>query len=230
MASASANQCQCSAGYEASGGNLNTYGGFPCSPCAPGFFKAAAGPQPCEPCESGSYKNASGAGNCTRCAGSLNFSPAGSVGPQNCSCDCGFEELAAQNCTACLAGTYKDVTGAGPCTPCPFPDSTSPPQAALNASCACNAGFAGGPGTACVRCAGGSAKLVWGHGECEACADGTLPADAAWVEPTSVASPCAWECLAGLYHPDSLSGGGVVAEAAAPNACKQCELRPAENP
>jgi len=71
-------------------------------------------------------------------------------------------------CTACAAGTFKAVAGAGGCETCPV-DSFSPPGSELQTACQCNPGFSGADGGACSACAAGTFKNASGSSACSPC-------------------------------------------------------------
>ena len=71
-------------------------------------------------------------------------------------------------CTACAAGTYKDVIGPAVCTECSN-FSYSPVQSTFQSSCRCNAGYQGPDGGPCKACGVGTYKYVIGSATCQAC-------------------------------------------------------------
>jgi hypothetical protein len=71
-------------------------------------------------------------------------------------------------CDACVAGQYKDSTGAANCTACPA-NSQSPSASSLQTACACNAGYTGPNGGPCTACPAGAYKENNGSAACTAC-------------------------------------------------------------
>ena len=90
-----------------------------CTDCAIGKFKANIGSMPCEECGFGSS------------------SIAGSV---ICQCKTGYNGADGAACTPCLAGTYKNVTGASNCQAC-LSKFTSPVGSTNSSACQCMEGY-----------------------------------------------------------------------------------------
>jgi len=90
----------------------------------------------------GTYKSAGWNGDCTACAAN-STSEAGSDAIADCRCIAGFSGNASDinvNCTACVAGTYKDKVGNTNCKACPLNSTSAEGSTFLN-ECICNAGF-----------------------------------------------------------------------------------------
>jgi len=113
--------------------------GGTCAACLAGTFKASRGTAVCTPFQSGTYGNLLGATdqkNASACTGNSN-SPAGSTLVTQCSCNLGYTgaiTTTASICSGCVAGKFKNTTGAGVCVDCPK-DTYSSETAKTNSSC-----------------------------------------------------------------------------------------------
>ena len=110
----SADTSQCEAcGYGSKGTDINA--SF-CVSCGYGEFQNQTGMSVCNTCASNQF-SAGGATECDPC-------PANSDGGfrnshiTNCTCNKGFTGLDGQNCSACNAGTFKNVSGSSDCEDC----------------------------------------------------------------------------------------------------------------
>jgi hypothetical protein len=149
--------------------NVGFFGldGGPCAACPAGTFKHVNGSAACSFCPQGKFSMATGQtseSTCITCP-PLSISPVqGSSSILNCTCVIGHTG-SGHNCSACLAGTYKNVTGSLPCLGCiggtysPPSSSTclvcpenslSAPNSTDVSNCLCNAGFTKLPGGGCA--------------------------------------------------------------------------------
>ena len=90
-------------------------------------------------------------------------------------CSSGYTAPVGENCSPCEAGTFKAVSGAGPCTKCPSNSSSVSGSISLS-NCTCNSGFTGPDGGICSACEAGTFKEVSGAAPCTQCAAGTYSA------------------------------------------------------
>lgn len=163
-----------------------------CEKCPAGSFKERLEPVPCDPCPPGTWQNETGMSSCKSCPSNSNTSGySASKDIAQCICDTGYTGSDGGPCTACAAGTYKNVTGAQTCK-----------------SCKDGVTFQDVPGsTACrdclptERCADG---LYWRtcptyeDGRCAQCSNNKPPASV-YIDhgrPLNV-NMCAWGCKAG---------------------------------
>ena len=91
--------------------------------CDPGFSNAS---DTCRPCRLGFYKALLENSTCTACMLNAYTVSNASVSPADCLCNAGFSlqnhvqlDPAADICTVCVAGTFKDRLGDEPCQDCP---------------------------------------------------------------------------------------------------------------
>ena len=102
-----------------------------CIQCEPGKFKDVASAE-CLLCDVGKYSTSQG-DPCTDCAHNtysqlsrlgcnvcppFSRSPTASASINDCACEPGYTGVPASNCSACVAGTFKDVNGSAACTLC----------------------------------------------------------------------------------------------------------------
>jgi hypothetical protein len=160
--------CFCLKGYTA------IANGIACTGCVQGSFKPTDGIGSCTNCPESSYsltQNASTPLACLACPQST-VSPFGSDALLDCICIAGY--TAASNgvsCNACIAGTYKPLTGVGDCTKCPVKTysnitasndisfckqcitNTNSVEGTTNANgCICDPGYSGNHGGPCLSC------------------------------------------------------------------------------
>jgi Tyrosine-protein kinase ephrin type A/B receptor-like len=142
--------CKCNAGYTVASD------GAACSACLAGTFKSVVGNQTCSVCPS------------------LKTSTAASDEWYDCKCLPGYTaDWDLVSCTACAEGSYKNITGWGPCTTCPL-NTYSVSRSEKLTDCKCNVGYTGvGGGVLCTPCPTGSYKDTIGSGNCTACPEGT---------------------------------------------------------
>jgi len=136
--------------------------------CVAGYTAASDGVA-CSACEAGEYKATMGVGNCTVCP-SHTSSAEGSDEVADCVCLAGYSGPSdGVPCSACEAGTYKAVPGAGECSACPA--GTSSGEASdEKTDCICVEGYMEGlDGVQCTACHAGTFKSVAGTGECATC-------------------------------------------------------------
>ena len=179
--------CTCNKGYTGPDGSE-------CEACTAGGFKDVNGSAACMLCTRGKYSTATAAISEATCQGcpSYTYSGPGSSVLSNCSCVVGYTGPDGMECTACIAGTYKDVNGSAPCslcpqgkyssgtgeaweaacTGCPY-DSYSPDGSSLLNNCSCNKGYTGSYGV-CAPCAPGKFKPQSGSAACSPCAVGAF--------------------------------------------------------
>lgn len=144
--STSSGACVCNAGYE----------GASCTACVAGF-----------------YKSVTGSGFCTQCPTSK--STPGTAATDVSACECPIGTTGANGvgeCTNCIVGTYKSVTGPGICTSCQT-HSSSVQGSTSSTACLCVIGYFGLAGQTCTACGAGTYK------------DTTAPASSCTVCPTS---------------------------------------------
>jgi len=162
----------------------------PCEPCAPGSFKRAQADEACLTCPADHFCPA-GSIEPTACPANSSAA-AGRAAVEECLCHAGFhfarDEAGAFFCQPCAPGFYNEQVNQSACVACPVdtfnPDTTAPsvascracdPHAAAPAAsfaieaCACNLGYAGAPGEACVACEAGTFRENSSSYICEAC-------------------------------------------------------------
>jgi len=218
--------CKCNAGYTGPDGGT-------CVACVAGTFKASNGSDACTQCAAGKYSAENGEiskTTCTDCP-SNTYSPSGSGLLTNCTCIKGYTPVSLGNdgvaCSACVAGTFKDVNGTAECTQCAAgeystataatsvstcidcPSNTySPSGSGRLTNCTCIKGYTplspGNDGVACDACVAGTFKDVNGSAECTQCAAGEYSTATA---ATSV-STC-MDCPSDSY---SGTGSGVLTD------------------
>jgi hypothetical protein len=154
-ASTSVTECECEAGHT---GTIN------------------APDDECTACGVGTYKDAPGDAECTECpAHSGTDGNTGQVSVTACRCDAGFEGVVTSptdQCSICLANTYKAGSGPGPCDGCPAYSVTLEEGATTVRQCECDLGHTGtitDPTDICVRCDFGSYKDIVGDEKCTTC-------------------------------------------------------------
>jgi len=111
-ASSSPTDCTCNSGYTGDDGGS-------CNSCVAGKYKIATGDALCTNCVAGQYSVALGATSdvCQTCPSNSGAAEA-SGSPADCKCNSGYTGGDSGSCIACVAGKYKNATGAMPCTAC----------------------------------------------------------------------------------------------------------------
>ena len=161
-----------------------------CTACVAGTYKDVDGSAPCSLCPQGKYSADSAATNCDSCP-AYAHSPSGSRLLTNCTCFQGYTGADGVECTACVAGKYKEVNGSSPCAlcsqgkyspenaeisesrcqGCPAHTSSGPGSSELS-NCTCFRGYAGADGVECTACVAGAFKDTNGSSPCSLCLRG----------------------------------------------------------
>ena len=109
----------------------------------------------CKECASGTFKALDGTSTCTSCPANSNTvvwskgcgsSGAACTDPSDCVCKPGYFgtiKTAADKCTVCAVGEYKQVTDVTPCSKCPADSTTKATASTEIQDCLCNAGHSG---------------------------------------------------------------------------------------
>ena len=181
-ASATVLDCRCNAGFSGTNGG-------PCVACAPGTFKAIAGPSAPMPCSAGTYSNTSGMSFCHACAPFSDSGP-GSNRTTDCKCLPGYAGPHGGPCVACDRGSYKPTSGSDSCRSCasgkyldtaagticiecPAQTTSLEGQGHLH-NCSCIPGYTGPDGQSdCEACPIGTYKDTMGSQECHLCPPAT---------------------------------------------------------
>jgi len=185
--SASIMSCTCNQGYTGPNGES-------CTACSVGTYKDVDGPAVCTFCSRGKYSTAVAAMSEATCLGcpSYTYSGLGSGNVTNCTCTKGFTGPDGVECTACVAGTFKDMNGSAPCSLCErgkystvtaaMAESTcvgcpsyseSGPGSYNKTHCRCHPGFSSkAAGQKCTACAPNTFKAVNGSSACITCDEG----------------------------------------------------------
>ena len=182
----------------------------------------SGGPWGCLPCEADTYKTANDGSECTACPTNA-VSGEGSTALSSCECPAGYTGDAGvgEDCVACEAGTFKDVSGSASCWACP---TVSAQGSTAVSSCACPAGYTGlytnvSGSAECSACPAGTFKPSDGPGTCLSCpGDAECPGDVACVVGASSCAcgagnflsfgpPKCSPCEAGTYQPASNASG-----------------------
>jgi hypothetical protein len=158
--------CACNAGFTVPAD------GSHCTLCIAGSYKDVWGSFPCTLCPAGKYSTSTGQisiETCKDCPGNA-YSQEGSSNFTNCSCNLGYTGLDGYECTPCIAGKYKDISGSASCKMCSrgtysgltaqlqdnctkCPNETSSPMGSTCLEmCICNAGYSGKDGKQCSPC------------------------------------------------------------------------------
>jgi len=166
--SADATNCTCNAGYTSVEGVSVV-----CTACERGKYKPSTGAGDCTECLVGKYGESlaqTSEVSCTTCPfASSSASSSSSIND----CTCNEGHTTGPNgtaCSACVAGTYKDVIGSEPCTSCPV-NTLSAQGSADVTNCTCNVGYTG-VGRPCTACVAGKYKIALGDAACINCAAG----------------------------------------------------------
>ena len=105
--------CTCNAGSTGADDDV-------CSQCVRGKYKSQPGSDSCHDCEPGHYSTTVGATSaqvCTQCPENTKAF-ATSDERTDCTCIPGYTGADGANCTACVAGTFKPLSGSAACMPC----------------------------------------------------------------------------------------------------------------
>lgn len=179
--------CTCNKGYHGPDGGT-------CTACGVGTYKSVDGSTACSVCEQGTYMDETGGSACKACPANTD-SPIALASFRNsittCICNAGYDAASAGvECTACVAGKFKEVTGslgiceecsvgaysnltaATECFGCPA-NTNSPANSDDITDCVCNMGFEGPDGMACTGCEVGYYKRVVGSSACLSCQAGS---------------------------------------------------------
>jgi len=148
--SSASTACACNAGWSGQAAG--------CTECVSGKYKIASGDAMCTNCSAGQYSTVAGATSnvCQGCPSNSN-APEASDEEVDCTCNAGSTGPDGENCTQCMAGTYKLFTGAVACEACEVGKYTSQSgtkvcldcpanasslvQSSVSTACTCNAGF-----------------------------------------------------------------------------------------
>ena len=192
----------------------NTIGSFECT-CDPGYLHV--------PDDNYVGSNCTDENECaynTSCP--ANTMCHNTIGSYYCECDLGYTGPY-DNCSSCVAGTYKDVTGTPPCTECPedtyssvtavggvdgclacplFSDSGN--GTADLKDCICRPGYQWLDNTTCGACVAGKYKEEPGPHACTACVSGKYL--------DSQAAVSIEQCLTCTNYSNSLMGSGALAD------------------
>jgi len=199
-------------------GSLNSTvdgGGFVCAACEAAKYKATVGSSLCWQCPPGKYSATIGQSMCIDCPAHA-YSPSGSGLLTNCTCNKGYTGPDGVTCSACIAGTYKDVNGSVPCTLCAkgkystetgeMLESTcsqcpaytrSPDGSSMLINCTCNKGYTGSDGIQCAACIAGTYKDVNGSALCSLCLRGKYSTAIAAISE-STCSKCPTHSYSGI--------------------------------
>lgn len=139
--------------------------------CKSGFTGPDGGT--CVACEAGKYKEPpAGDAPCVDCPAHTQ-SPVNSSFRDDCVCIPGYTGADGEECTACVAGTFKDTPGSAACSNCTA-NAGSAPGSTGHGNCSCNAGYHGvgaeDSNFTCAACAAGLYKNASGQQACSACA------------------------------------------------------------
>lgn len=186
--------------------------------CLRGFYSVNNGP--CTACSNTSYCVNGQKQQCPLNSGTL----PGAFTASNCTCLPGYTNTSS-SCTSCNKGTYKNVTGALPCTLCPAGTASSVSALSSFSGCSvCPAGTYSTPGsTSCTECQAGKSAPA-GASECVDCPNGYYSLQGSGVctgcpagtyAPSAVISiDSCLPCLAGRYS--------AVVGANSSSSCQRC--------
>jgi len=184
-------------------------------------------PPNCAQCESGSFmqQNCTSSSDrvCSACPAN-STSLTGSLNKNDCQCKSGYSPQTGSECSACIAGKYKDSIGSTACTSCDAGNyssqvgaesstvcedcpaySTSAAGSSRLRQCRCDLGYTGPDGEKCDACVEGKYKAGTGDAACSFC-----PAQS--NSPAQSRSSTACTCNAGWTGPE---GGGVCTKCVA---------------
>ena len=167
--------------------------------CLPAHTETSDGTR-CISCDVGTYMDVTGSVDCLACPVGTS-STKGSTEVTDCTCLPGYTAASdGVACTACDAGTFKDVKGSTACETCRV-NSESLSGSVL---CLCSAGFTDADNEWCASCDAGTFKSVVGSAVCTSC-----PSHTSGVSKSIELTNC--KCVAGY----TASSDGV--------ACTACE-------
>jgi hypothetical protein len=167
----------------------------PCEPCAPGSFKRAQADEACGACLADHFCP-EGSVEPTACPANSSAAP-GRAAVEECLCHAGFhfarDEAGGFYCEPCAPGFYNELVNQSACVACPAdtfnpdtaapavarcracdPNAAAPPASFAVEACACNLGYAGAPGEACVACEPGTFRENSSRYICEECPANTF--------------------------------------------------------
>jgi hypothetical protein len=220
-------RCICNAGYSgpadgpcgtcAVGKYKNTTSKEACTSCPVGTFADVNGSEVCSACPENTFSDAPGAVTCSTCP-NLTQSVVGSSSVSACKCVAGYTGAGGlEQCTPCVAGTFKTDAGSGACSACPVrtfsgalgatsiatcrschPNATSAVGSPSEEYCFCEAGFAQVNGTDwCALCNPGKYNTQLARTACSNCTVGLFAAGYGSKDPDSC-----FACPAGLWSPE----------------------------
>ena len=220
-------RCICNAGYSgpadgpcgtcAVGKYKNTTSKEACTSCPVGTFADVHGSKVCSACPENTFSDAPGAVTCSACP-NLTQSVVGSSSVSACRCVAGYTGAGGlEQCTPCVAGTFKANSGSGACSACPartfsialgatsiatcrscHPNATSAVGSPSEEYCYCEAGFAQVNGTDwCALCNPGKYNTQLARTACSNCTVGLFAAGYGSKGPDSC-----FACPAGLWSPE----------------------------
>ena len=216
---------QCPAGTYNAKSSANTT--MSCLPCIVGKYSETPGANSssyCAWCPVGTYNEKTGSNSSLACLHCPNHtsSPEGSALLAHCICNLGYSQgSTGQECSACIAGTYKPVNGSALCSlcvqgkfssvtgaisettcdDCPLNTFSSDGSGQLT-NCTCILGHTGDDGTICNGCIAGTWKSVNGSASCSLCTPGKYSSVTA-----SISEATCEECPAHTYSGD---GSGLL--------------------
>jgi cysteine-rich repeat protein len=211
-----------------------------CTACNPGFYKDVNGSSNCTGCPVNTFNpdaSAINSSSCRACSEHM-VAPIQSFKPTACKCDVGYTGEDGTNCSACIAGKYKDTVGNVTCTDCEIGkylvstaanasaqcikcheySSTAATGSSANTDCMCNPGYFGYNGVVCRECVEGSYKEVLGPGPCDLCAT-------AQTSPIASTSASQCVCSAGYFSVGencTACAEDEYREAGSSNVCVKC--------
>jgi hypothetical protein len=212
--------CKCDKGFSGSDGGQ-------CTACQAGTYKNIIGSDSCLACEAGKYQNLPGQSKCSDCPVNMTSNP-GSTDLFYCKCNVGFTGPDGGQCTACSAGTYKNIIGSdsclackagtyqnlsgqSECSNCPVNKSTTGAESNSIEDCKCDVGYYA-TGSSCDQCHEGTYKSEVADTDCILCpvntysdTRGTItcrncPSNSNSYEGSTQSYDC--KCNAGFSGPD----------------------------
>ena len=220
-------RCICNAGYSgpadgpcgtcAVGKYKNTTSKEACTSCPVGTFADVHGSKVCSACPENTFSDAPGAVTCSACP-TLTQSAVGSSSVSACKCVAGYTGAGGlEQCTPCVAGTFKTDTGSDACSACPartfsgalgatssatcrscHPNATSAEGSPSEEYCYCEAGFAQVNGTDwCALCNPGKYNTQLARTACSNCTVGLYAENYGSKGPDSC-----FACPAGQWSPE----------------------------
>jgi hypothetical protein len=230
--------CTCNLGYSGPDREF-------CTACRLGKFKDVLGTSDCIPCVEGKYGPEIALiseSNCLVCP-AYSYPAAGRT-KIHCTCNAGYTGPdGGEECTACIAGTYKGFNGSSPCTLCSAgkyseethqtsestclgcpAETSSLPGSGSKTGCICNAGYSGPDGGICSACTNGQYKDVNGSSACSECPRNTFSSSfAATSKSTCISCPAGSISKAGSVILPNCTCNKGYGKNAAENSCEACE-------